>query len=100
MKRVEKNAQESSKECLNRQNTARETRKRTRKGISKRRISSEEQLEKEIQRAPENRLKRAYQQREANHKRSEKEEEVSRVIWAFSYAKAQNNSNISFPILV
>ena len=48
------------------------------------RISSEEQREKEIQRAPENRLKRGHQQREANHKGSEKEEEVSRVLSGFS----------------
>ena len=39
---------------------------------------------KEIQRAPVNRLKRSRQQREANYKDSEKEEEVSRVFFGFS----------------
>ena len=33
--------------------------------------------------APENRLKRGHQQREANHKGSEKEEEVSRALSGF-----------------
>ena len=47
--------------------------------------SREEQSEKEIQRAPENRLQRAHQQREAKHKAkgSEKEVEVSRVLSGF-----------------
>ena len=49
------------------------------------RTSNEEQHEKEIQRAPENRLKRGHQHREANHKGSEREEkEVSRVLSGFS----------------
>ena len=34
--------------------------------------------------APENKLKRGHQQREANYKGSEKEEEVSRVLSGFS----------------
>ena len=34
--------------------------------------------------APENRLRRGHQQREANHKGSEKEEELNRVLSAFS----------------
>ena len=48
-----------------------------------RRKSSEEQREKKIQRAPENRLKRGHQQREANYEGSEKEEEVSHVFLGF-----------------
>ena len=44
------------------------------------RISSEEQSEKEIRRASENRLKRGLQQREANHKGSAKEEGASDVL--------------------
>ena len=64
---------------------ARGTRKRTKKGISKKgELSSEEQREQEIQRAPKYRLKRGHQQREGNHKGSEKEEEVSRVLSGFS----------------
>ena len=47
------------------------------------RISSEEQSEKEIRRASENRLKRGLQQREANHKGSAKEEGVSDVLSGF-----------------
>ena len=47
-------------------------------------ISSEEQRENEVQRAQENRLKRGHSQREADHKGSEKEEEVSRVLPGFS----------------
>ena len=47
------------------------------------RTSNNEQHEKEIQRAPENRLKRGHQHREANHKGSEKEE-VIRVLSRFS----------------
>ena len=55
-------------------------------------ISSEGKRQKEIQRDPENRLKRGHQQREAIHKGSEKEEEVSRVLSGFfSYVKAQKN---------
>ena len=50
-------------------------------------MSNEEQWEKNIQRAPENRQKRGHQQREANHKGSEKEEEV------ISNAKTEKNSN-------
>ena len=34
--------------------------------------------------APENRLRRGHEQREANYKASEKEEEVSRVLYGFS----------------
>ena len=49
-------------------------------------MSREEQREKEIQRRPENRLRRGHQQREANDKRSEKEEEISRVLSGFSLA--------------
>ena len=48
------------------------------------RTSNDEQHEKEIQRAPENRLKRSHQHREANHKGSKKEEEVIRVLSGFS----------------
>ena len=47
------------------------------------RTSYDGQHEKEIQRAPENRLKRGHQHREANHKGSEKEE-VIRVLSRFS----------------
>ena len=50
----------------------------------KRRIFSEEEREKEIQRAPANGQKRGQQQREANYKGSEREEEVSRVLAEFS----------------
>ena len=58
-------------------------------------ISSEGKRQKEIQRDPENRLKRGHQQREAIHKGSEKEEEVSRVLSGFfSYVKSQKNSNL------
>ena len=42
IKRVEKNAQESQRGHQNRQNTVKGTRKRTRKGLSKRQICSEE----------------------------------------------------------
>ena len=55
------------------------------------RTSNEEQHEKEIQRAPGNRLKRGHQYREAKHKGSEKEEGNSCLIWVFCYAKAQKN---------
>ena len=56
-------------------------------------ISSEGKRQKEIQRDPENRLKRGHQQREAIHKG--REEEVSRVLSGFfSYVKAQKNSNL------
>ena len=55
------------------------------------RTSNEEQHEKEIQRAPENRLKRGHQYREAKHKGSEKEEGNSCLIWVFCYTKAQKN---------
>ena len=48
------------------------------------RTSNEEQHEKEIQRATENRLKRGHQYREANHKGSEKNEEVICVLSEFS----------------
>ena len=48
------------------------------------RTSNEEQHEKEIQRATENRLKRGHQYREANHKGSEKYEEVICVLSEFS----------------
>ena len=54
------------------------------KALVKRRIYSGEQREKEIQIAPENRLKRGHQQREANYKGFEKEEEISHVVWGFS----------------
>ena len=47
------------------------------------RTSYDGQHEKKIQRAPENRLKRGHQHREANHKGSEKEE-VIRVLSRFS----------------
>ena len=48
------------------------------KAFSKKRISiGAEQRRKEIQRALENRLKRGHQEKETNHKGSEKEEEVS-----------------------
>ena len=64
------------------------------------RTSNEEQHEKEIQRAPENRLKRGHQYREAKHKGSEKEDCNSCLIWVFCYAKAQKNSKIFSPIFV
>ena len=64
------------------------------------RTSNEEQHEKEIQRAPENRLKRGHQYREAKHKGSEKEEGNSCLIWVFCYVKAQKNSKIFSPIFV
>ena len=54
------------------------------KAYVKRRISSEKQRGKKIQRAPENRLKRGHQQREANHKGSEEEMGVSRFLSRFS----------------
>ena len=54
------------------------------KAYVKRPISSEEQREKEIQRAPENKLKRGHEQREVNHKGSEKEKKVNRVSSGFS----------------
>ena len=50
VKRVKKNAQENQRGYQNRQNTARGTLKGTRKDTRKRRISNEEQREKEIQR--------------------------------------------------
>ena len=62
-------------------------------------ISSEEQREKEIQRAPENRLKRGHQRREANHKGSTKEEEVSRVLSGFSLTLRSRKIQTFFPIL-
>ena len=46
----------------------------------KRKIFGEEQREKEMQRALEDRLKRGHQQREANYKGSEKGREVSLVL--------------------
>ena len=46
-------------------------------------MSNDGQREKEIQTAPENRLKRGHQQREANYKGSEKEEEVRAVLSGF-----------------
>ena len=65
----------------------------------KRRISSEEQREKEIQRAPENKVKRGHHQREANHKGSEKEEEVSRVSSEFSLTLRPKKIQTFFPNL-
>ena len=46
--------------------------------------------------APENRPRRGHQQREANHKGSEKEEEVSRVLAGFSLTLRPRKIQISF----
>ena len=86
VKRVEKNAQESQRGHQNRQNTTGGTRKRTRKDINKktniyRRAGN---ARKKYKDAPENRLIGGHQQREANYKGPEKEEEVSRVLSGFS----------------
>ena len=70
------------------------------KALVKRRIYSEEQRGKEIQTAPETRVKRGHQQREANYKGFEKEEEMSCRMGVFSYTKAQKNSNLFSPIVV
>ena len=43
-----------------------------------------ERREKEYKGSPENRPRRGHQQREANYKGSDKEEEVSRVLSGFS----------------
>ena len=84
---------------LKRLNTARVTRKRIRKGILKKRISGEEQFEEEMLRAPENRPKRGHYQREANHKGSEKEEGVNRVLSGFSLTLRPSKLQTIFPNL-
>ena len=66
------------------------------KALVKRRIYSEEQRGKEIQTAPENRLKRGHQQREANYKGFEKEEEISHVVWGFSLTLRPRKIQTSF----
>ena len=62
-------------------------------------ISSEGKRQKEIQRDPENRLKRGHQQREAIHKGSEKEEEVSRVLSGFFLTLRPRKIQTFFPNL-
>ena len=62
-------------------------------------MSSEGKRQKEIQRDPENRLKRGHQQREANHKGSEKEEEVSRVLSEFFLTLRPRKIQTFFPNL-
>ena len=114
-KEINKAAKESTKKKAS--SGSRETRKKVRKDAKisrkrreerereqeeayvKRRITSEEQREKEIQRVPENKLKRGYHQREANHKGSEKEEEVSRVSSGFSLTLRPRKIQIFFPNL-
>ena len=97
VKQVEKNALESSTGHQNRQNTARGTRKKTRKDISKKgEYLARSNARRKYKDAPENRLGRDHQQREANFIGSEKEEGTGNLclIWVFSNAKAQKNSNI------
>ena len=80
VKRVEKIAQEIEYGRQNGQNTARGTRKRTRKGMKlKGEYLAKSNARRKYIDAPENRQKRGHQHREANHKASKKEEEVSRV---------------------
>ena len=93
VKRVEKNAQESQRGRQNRQNTARGAQKRARKGISKRRICSEEQREQEnFKAAPEKNEKRSSTNRSKLQKIRERRGGRSCLIWVSSYAKAQKNS--------
>ena len=99
VKRVEKNALESSRGHRNRQNTARGTRRRTRKDISKKgEYLARSNARRKYKDAPENRLRRGHQQREANFIGSEKEEGTGKLclIWVFSNAKAQKNSNVFY----
>ena len=64
------------------------------KAYVKRPISSEEQREKEIQRAPENKLKRGHEQRSEPKRFRERKGGKLCLIWVFSHAKAQKNSNL------
>ena len=88
VKRVEKNAQESQRGHQNRQNTVKGTRKRTRKNISKKAniYLAKSNARRKYKDAPENRPGRDNQQREANYKGSDKDEEVSRILSVFSLA--------------
>ena len=76
-----------------------EREKKTRKDISKKgEYLARRNARRKYKDAPENRLRRDHQQREANFIGSEKEEGTGKLclIWVFSNAKAQKNSNVFY----